>query len=247
MKSGILALSLLLFTQALFAQSMRARVNQGNKLFEQDKFEESLTKYQDALLDDPMNEKVIFNKGAALYKLKKYEETISELQKVVGSKDIQLSAKAWHNIGNAYFQQDQLQESIEAYKRALELNPDDYDTKYNLELARAKLKELAEKQPQQSQPDQQQKPSSGDQQQQEQDSQQGDQNDQENQSNQEESQAGQGEEQQQPQDLPELSEKDQISKEEAQRILDALKEDEQKAQERKAPVRGGQRRSGKDW
>lgn len=247
MKFWILNISFLVLTQALFSQSMRARVNQGNKLFEQDKFEEALTNYQDALLDDPMNEKVIFNKGDALYKLKKYDESVSEFQKVVGSKDMQLSAKAWHNIGNAYFQQDQLQESIDAYKRSLELNPNDYDTKYNLELARAKLKELAEKQPQQSQPDQQQQPSSDSQQQQTQDSQQGDQDEQESQSEPQEAAAEEGEDQQQPQEMPELREEDQISKEEAQRILDALKEDEQKAQERKAPVRGGQRRAGKDW
>jgi len=247
MKFCILTISFLLLTQTLFAQSMRARVNQGNKLFEQDKFEEALNSYQDALLDDPMNDKVIFNKGGALYKLKKYDESISELQKVVGSKDMQLSAKAWHNIGNAYFQQDKLQESIDAYKRSLELNPNDYDTKYNLELARAKLKELAEKQPQQSQPDQQQQPSSGNQQQQAQDSEQGDKDEQESQSKQQESAAEEGDDEQQPQEMPELREEDRISKEDAQRILDALKEDEQKAQERKAPVRGGQRRAGKDW
>jgi len=74
---------------------------------------------------------------------------------VVGSENLDLSAKAFYNIGNCYFQQNKLKESIEAYKKALELKPDDYQAKYNLELARAKLKEMADKQ--QQQPNQQNK------------------------------------------------------------------------------------------
>ncbi|MEJ2055869.1 MAG: tetratricopeptide repeat protein, partial [Calditrichaceae bacterium] len=137
--------------QTIFAQGIRSKVNEGNQNFKAEKYEEALSKYQDALLDEPVNEKIIFNKGDALYKLKKYDEAIEEFQKVVGSEDLNLSAKALHNIGNAYFKQDKLKECIDAYERSLELNPDDYDTKFNLELARAKLKEQAKKQPQNQQ------------------------------------------------------------------------------------------------
>ncbi len=128
------------------AESIRGKINKGNKLFKEGKYEQALAAYQDALLDDPLNEVALFDLGDAYYKIKKYKEAIDAYQKVVGSQNLELSAKAFYNIGNAYFQQNKLKESIEAYKKALELNPNDRDAKYNLELARARLKEMAKKQ-----------------------------------------------------------------------------------------------------
>ena len=236
-----------------FAQGIRSKVKEGNKEFNEEKYEDALSKYQDALLDDPVNEKIIFNKGDALYKLKKYDESIEEFQKVVGSEDLTLSAKALHNIGNAYFSQNKLQESIDAYKRSLELNPDDYDTKYNLELARAKLKEMAEKKPQnQNQQNQQQKQNQQnqnqqgqqDQQQQNQDQQQKEKQNQQQQQNKEEKQAQESKEKK-----PEEGDNDEkkMDKDEAERILNALSEEEQDSQENKTPIKVRGRRTSKDW
>ncbi|GEM_PF-391323 len=129
------------------AQGIRSKVNKGNQFYQKKKYEQALSQYKDALLDDPLNEVALFNQADALYKMKKYDQAIENYQKVVGSKDLKLSAKAFYNIGNAYFKQNKLQESIKAYKKALELNPGDYETKFNLELARARLKELSKKQP----------------------------------------------------------------------------------------------------
>lgn len=151
----IISLLVLGLQQWAQADSIRSKINKGNEFFKEGKYEQALAQYQDALLDDPLNEIAIFNKGNAFYKLKKYKEAIDAYQKVVGSEDLDLSAKAFYNIGNCYFQQNKLKESIEAYKKALELKPDDFQAKYNLELARAKLKEMADKQ--QQQPNQQNK------------------------------------------------------------------------------------------
>ncbi len=150
-------LILMLLVGSALAESVRGKVNRGNELFKQGKYEQALAAYQDALLDDPLNETALFNQGAAFYKLKKYKEALESFQKVVGSKNLQLSAKAFYNIGNCYFQQNKLQESIKAYKKSLELNPNDFDAKYNLELARAKLKELADKKQMQNKNQQQKK------------------------------------------------------------------------------------------
>jgi tetratricopeptide (TPR) repeat protein len=140
----------LMFLATVNAESIRGKINRGNKLFKEGKYEQALAAYQDALLDDPLNEVALFDLGDAYYKIKKYKEAIDAYQKVVGSQNLELSAKAFYNIGNAYFQQNKLKESIEAYKKALELNPNDRDAKYNLELARAKLKEMAQKQQKQN-------------------------------------------------------------------------------------------------
>ncbi len=136
------------FSTHLWAQGIRGKVNAGNEAFKKGDYEQALTKYKDALLDDPLNEIALFNQADALYKLKKYDQAIESFQKVTGSKDLQLSAKAFYNIGNALFQQNKLPQCIEAYKKSLELNPNDFETKFNLELARAKLKEMSKKQKQ---------------------------------------------------------------------------------------------------
>ncbi|MBN1406565.1 MAG: tetratricopeptide repeat protein, partial [Calditrichaceae bacterium] len=91
MKRLVLFILLLIFIYPVFGQGVRSKVNEGNERFSDEKYEEALSKYQDALLDDPVNEKIIFNKGDALYKLKKYDESIEEFQKVVGSEDLMLS------------------------------------------------------------------------------------------------------------------------------------------------------------
>jgi Ca-activated chloride channel family protein len=144
----------LFFWGVIHGQSaLREKVKAGNTHYYSDKYDEALNSYQDALLEDPQSAVAHFNQGDALYKLEKYEEAIESYQKTVASKEIELEALAYFNIGNAYFKQDKLQESIAAYIKALERDPGDQDAKYNLELARAKLKESADKQ--QSQPEQQ--------------------------------------------------------------------------------------------
>jgi Ca-activated chloride channel homolog len=213
-----------------YGQSFRGKINGGNKLYQQQQYDEALNKYKDALLDDPRSEIAAFNEGAALYKIKKYDQALESFQKVIGSKDIKLEEQAHYNIGNAYFEQNKLQESIQAYKMALDLDPNDQDAKYNLEQARAKLKEQAQKQPMQ-QPQQGQG--------------QNDQNQQQKQDDQ-----GQQNQQQEQQQLPEQSvtdKKDKMSQEDAERILDALKNQEKEKQNLRRQVPPTRRQVEKDW
>ena len=240
-----------LFTTTGFSQEIRAKVNDGNVLYHEEKYEEALNSYQDALLDDPQSEIAHFNQGNALYKLKKYDKSLEAYQKVIGSEDLIRESNALYNIGNSYFLQDKLQESIDAYIKALDLNPNDIDAKYNLELARARLKEMAQKQqqqPQQSSKQQQgQKEQQQDQQGQDDEDQQGDE-EQQSETQQEQGEQSSGEEEGEEQQSEALEElKDEMTKEDAERILDALKNEEQDNQKLKKPTRSRKRRVDKDW
>lgn len=244
----VLFIWLILATCNLQAQSIRSKVNKGNQLYQQEKYEEALVQYKDALLDDPLHEISIFNEADASYKLKKYDQALASYQKLLGSKDMHLVAKAHYNIGNIHFQQNKLQEAIKSYKSALEITPDDRDIKHNLELARAKLKENAKKQKQNPQQQQNQKQQN----QQKQDQQKQNQQKQEDQQKDKEQKKEQEKKKQKEQEAQEQQEKEQkdpqkMDKQEAERILKALNEDEKNNQKKKAPIRARRRYTEKDW
>ncbi len=128
------------------------KTKKGNKLYTQEKYEEALKEYLDAQLDNPESEALHFNIGNVLFKQKKYKEAGEEYQKAGQFRNISTQAAACYNLGNCKFREKDLSGAIEEYKKALNLTPQDQEAKFNLELARRKLKEMA----QQSQQNQQQ-------------------------------------------------------------------------------------------
>ncbi|MGA1875869.1 MAG: tetratricopeptide repeat protein [bacterium] len=128
------------------------KVKMGNDLFLQGKLDDALKEYLDAQLDNPESEILHFNIGNILFRQEKYKEAEEEYQKALQAKDISTQAKAYYNSGNCRFREKDLTGAIKYYKKALDLNPDDQEAKFNLEVARKKLKEMAQK----SQPNQEQ-------------------------------------------------------------------------------------------
>ena len=61
-----------------------------------------------------------------------------------------LKSNAYHNLGNAYFNQQKYKESIEAYKNSLRLQPKDMQTKQNLAQAQMMLRQQEQQQEQQN-------------------------------------------------------------------------------------------------
>lgn len=233
-------------TQALFAQPGRKQLLEGNKLYEQEKYDEALVQYQDALVQSPNNPYAYFDIGNAHYRKNKFEDALKAYEKATTFEDPILRAQAYYNMGNALYRLGKLPEAILAYKKALELNPNDEDAKYNLEYVRAKLKQESQKQqasPEQQQ-EQQRQNQQGGQDQQEQKQQQQEQQSQEQQ--QQPSQQSQQSEQEQKQAQQQQMQQRQLSKEEAERLLDALNDQEEKLLKAQR-VRGGAARRAKDW
>lgn len=235
----LLPLGLMLFAAAfLSADSARSVVSEGNALYAKGKHEAALQKYTRAQALLPNNPLLSYNTGNVYFRQKDYDKAIEAYGKAAQAPDKALAEAAYFNAGNAQFAKEDYLQAIEMYKQALQLDPEDRDAKANLELARRKLKEQSKPQKQ----DQQQQGQQQEQQQQQQDQEQKD----------------QGEEQQQAQTKPGDEKKEQeqagaekkekLSKEEAERILQALQKkdkDEQKKQKERMPVSGA--RGGQDW
>lgn len=145
-----LSLILILLHTMLFAQTANESLKQGNKLYEQKNYDEAEINYRKALeaeKKDPIRAE--FNLGDALYKQERYEEATNQFAKVATQAQASdLKAKAYHNLGNSYTKQEKFKEAIEAYKNSLKLNPKDEETRYNLAKS---LKKLAQQQQQQQQ------------------------------------------------------------------------------------------------
>ena len=199
-------------------RDFRSLVREGNRQYNSEKVEDAEKSYRRALDVDEKSNLATFNLGNALYRQKKYEEAGREFEKAAsGTTDKMDKAWAYHNLGNSYLQQQKLKESIEAYKQALRNNPNDADTKYNLSYALNLLKQ--QEQEQQNQ-DNQDNRNNQDQQNQ----------DQQNQDNQD--QQDQDQQQQQQDQKKDETQPQQISREDAQRLLDAIAQEEKELQEK---------------
>jgi Ca-activated chloride channel family protein len=185
------------------------RAAEGNRLYDEGKYEEAVHKYGDGLVDAPESPLLRFNMGTALYKQGQYAEAIASLSKVATAGDDEWTARAAYNLGNSYYRLganseesdpqaaiQSYEQALVAYKRAMAVAPQDTDAKFNHEFGaqqRAELKERLEEQ--QEEQEQQQEDQQQEDQQQEDQQQEEQEQDQQQQQNDEQKNEEQGEEQ----------------------------------------------------
>jgi len=225
------AVLFLIFLMTVNAQSHRSLINDGVDLYKKGKFADAEVNFKKGLEKKPDLFQGHFNLGDAYYKQGRYDEAIQSYKNALSFTEDKLNkAKVFHNIGNALLKSQKYQESIEAYKNALKLNPDDLETKYNLSYALNMLKQK-QNQNQKNQDKNQNKQNDDKKNNQ-------DKNNQDKQNQQDKDQNKQNQSQQQ---------KNQITKEDAQRILEALKNNEQDLQKKLRKIKGKAVVVDKDW
>ncbi len=225
-----------------FGEDYVDHVENGNNAFRNGDYKTALECYLSAETDLPESPELEYNMAGALHQEGAYEEAVDKYGRAMNTTDINLESNAHYNLGNTQFRIGDYQKAIERYQKALEINSGDVDAKYNLELARRKLKDQMESQEQEQDDQQQQQQEQQEQQQQDQDQEQEEQDQQQQQQQQQDQQEEQQEEQQpQPRDEKEMSQED------AERILNALRDDEQEIQENVKRQRAVGDYTGKDW
>ncbi len=220
-----------------FAQNERKEIRNGNNKYENGKYSDAETFYRKALEKNSSSYPGNYNLGSSLYRQKKFDEAIQQYQQSVDkTADGAEKSQTYHNMGNSYFEAQKYDESIKAYKEALKLNPNDKDTRYNLAYAQTMLKKQQEQQNKDS------KDSNKDQQNK-------DKKENQNKDKQQEKdqQQNQKDQQKQEQKKEQAGQKPKISKEDAERILQALKNDEQNLQEKLAKKQGQRITIDKNW
>lgn len=193
------------FNLPSFAQKEKKLIQEGNTLYDKGKFKDAEMNYRKALDANKNSAGGLFNLGDAVYQQKNFEESSKIFGNLATSKlSSNNKASVYHNLGNSLLEGKDYEKSIAAYKNALLNNPSDRDTKYNLEYAKMMIKKQQQQQKQQQQKKDQQNKDKKDQKK----------NDQNK------------DQQQQKKDQQDQSKK--ISKEDADRMLEAMKKDENK-------------------
>lgn len=206
---GILLLMLFTLGTSVYAQD-RQSIRQGNKLYRQEKFDKAEVEYRKALANNPRNTQAMYNLGCALMQQQKDSAAIVQFEQA-GKLETSAMRKAmsYHNMGVICQKHQMYGEAIQAYQESLRNNPNDNETRYNLSLCKRQQKKQQQNQNNQNQ-NQDKKDNKQEQDKQSQDKQKN--NDQQDQ-------------QTQPP-------KDQMSKENAEQLLNAAMQEEKATQQR---------------
>ncbi len=140
----------------LSAQTENKFIAEGNEAYKLQQFSKAATSYRQALQENPGNTTAIFNLGNALYKNQQYDEAIKAFEDLQEKTDDKLlQSQAVYNKGVILTHQKKLEESIDAYKQVLRMNPADTLGRENLQRALNEKQKQDQQQQQQQQQDQQ--------------------------------------------------------------------------------------------
>ncbi len=238
-------LILLLAGFSAFSQNANNLIRKGNSQYNSGSYKDAEVTYRKSLEKDSNNIRAKFNLADALYKQGNYAEALKTFSSLIDSTlDKSTRAKIYHNLGNALLQSKKYEESIEAYKNALRDNPNDMDTKYNLSYALKYLQKQKQQQ-QQNKDNKDKKDENKDKK--------DDQN--KNDENKDKNKQGENKQDEKKQDDKKEQEKkqqqksNQLTKDDAQRMLDALNNKDKNLQDKlnEEKVKAVQIQVEKDW
>lgn len=229
----------------VYAQSTRQYINKGVDQYKEGKMSDAEVNFKKGLEKAPKNYTANFNLGDAYYKQKKFDEAIKSYQQALAeSKTNEQKAGVYHNIGNAYLKDKKIDQSIEAYKQALKLNPGDRSTKYNLSYALNQKNNQKNKQNKNQDKNKNDKDKKDKQKQNKNDEDKNNKKDQGKNKKQDQDKRDNDKQNQKNQPQPK---KNQISRADAERILDALKNNEKALQKKLRKRTGKVVKTEKDW
>ena len=221
-------LLLLMAATASAQKAERDFIRKGNRFFKDSVYVDAEVNYRKALETNPQSTVSMFNLGNTLAQQNKLQEAMEQYVAATKiEKDKNDLAQIYHNMGVIFQSQKDYGKAVEAYKQSLRNNPKDDETRYNLALAQKMLKDQQQNQQNQDQNKQQQQDQQEDKKAQNKDQQ-------------------QNKAQQQP---PQPQKKDsEMSKENAEQLLNSVMQDEKDVQDKvkkQQVIQGG--RLEKDW
>lgn len=208
------------------AQWIKSDVRRAGKLYKKGNYAAASAEYRRALLKDSLYAKANFGLANSAYQEGHYDQAKSYLERLAGTAQLpqRHQADVLHNLGNVAMKQKDYRAAVEAYEESLIRNPQNEATRYNLVLAQRLLKQ------QEQQKDNKQQQNKQDQQQQQQQDKQKDKQDPKKQDQQQNAQQKQDDKQQGGK--PAEPRSGQMSKEQAEQLLNSFRSDDEKTRRR---------------
>jgi Ca-activated chloride channel family protein len=147
MKAGMKICVVIIFligTASLSAQIGLDRYR-ADRLYESGDHYHAMQLYKQLLDNNANDPEINYNVGNALYRLQMYDQAKQYYQRALEyTENGQLKNDIQYNIANCEFKLKKLEESVERYKQVLRKNPEDDDARKNLEWA---LKQMQKQNP----------------------------------------------------------------------------------------------------
>ena len=224
------------FAGMVFAQ------DDGLKAYRNGDYEHARQYYESILEEKDEDDAAQFGLGTTAFQQQDFQGALDAFQWVLETEDKELRSKVYYNMANTLVNQKMNEEALALYRKALELNPEDKDTKHNYEMLRYQQQQ---EQQQQGKSEENQQQRQGEDQQQENEGEKKE----EQQEQQQLEQSEQEQREQQEQEQQELAQEDpekQQDLQHAQAILDALKKDE-KVNQKRQMAKTRSKKLEKDW
>jgi tetratricopeptide (TPR) repeat protein len=140
-----LVISILLFSIAVYAQNadVSALIKEGIELNNAHNYAGALEKYKQALAITPDSAQTNYWMASGLSSLKRGAESIPYLNKVIKTNS-KYTGAAYELLGVIYDESHQYQQSIDAFKAGIKIQPDRPDLNYGLGLVYFRTKQYAE-------------------------------------------------------------------------------------------------------
>jgi tetratricopeptide (TPR) repeat protein len=137
-----LALALLAARSALALGPFEAnppKVAEGLKAYDDGRYEDALRDFDSAQKELPGSAALEYDRGNALYRLKRLDEAREAYQRAAEMAPGELKPRDLYNLGNALAELGRIQEAISVYRRTLLLAPNDEAARHNLEVLLRRL------------------------------------------------------------------------------------------------------------
>lgn len=146
--AGILILS----AQMLSAQTDKSEVRKGNREYRKGEFKEAEIDYRRALVKDSLSFAANYNLACDLYRQEQYDEAGNYMKKIADQAAASTrESDYYYNLGDIALAKQDYKGAVDAFEKALLLNPGDMDAKENYVYAKMMLQNQQNQQNQDNQ------------------------------------------------------------------------------------------------
>ena len=129
---------------SILVQSLLAQ-DEGMLNYQKQNYKAAEEYYESVLQSDDSNSKAYFGKGSSLYMQNDLKNAEISFNESIADSEKLLQSKAYFNLGNISYKNNKMDEALQFYKKALELNPDDDEARFNYEFIKYQKKPEEEK------------------------------------------------------------------------------------------------------